>query len=587
MFKAIRAVLILVLIATIGLMTTVLGQNRIDVCIVFDIGGRGDLSFNDMAALGGSNVADANGLNLVEVQSASEADYLPNLRTLSRSGTCVIILAIGFLLTDAVIEVAGEFPDESYAIVDGFIPDYDNVVSVLFTEETGSALVGALAALVNGIVAPEGSAGGAGIVLGIEIPVLWKFECGYKAGVRWVDNNFDNSVFDLTSSAVTLLSTPIPWVYTGSFSDPALGQSAAEAQLAQGTQVIYNVAGAVGLGMITAVADSGRALGQDTGPPFAIGVDASQDYLEGGGFVLASMMKRVDRGVEIAAQSAIDGSFQGGIQTLGLTEGGISVSNEDDFITFIQFGVDAGIIDPDDQGVLLSRHRTLRNRFRDEFSQVAELQRLIEGQNIIVPNAGDQESIDACRGAYDGGGISTEQRARIHEAAAAAAERAGNTDEARSERLSAGADYSLAGRQHSDAGRHERAGQAFEKAAEQYQEAGDDAQADVERRNAGVSFSAAGREHSDAGRHEQSGEAFEKAAELFEEAGNTAQSDIERRNAGISYSAAAQEHSDAGRHEQAAEAYERAAEQFEEAGNIAQAENARQNAANEREKANQ
>ena len=400
MFKAFRAVMVFALIATISLMSTALGQDRTDVCIVFDIGGRGDLSFNDMAALGGDNVANANGLELVEVQSASEADYLPNLRTLSRGGTCAIIAAIGFLLTDAVIEVAGEFPDENYAIVDGFIPDIDNVVSVLFTEETGSALVGAVAALVNGVVAPEGSAGGAGIVLGIEIPVLWKFECGYKGGVRWVDNGQDAGVFDI-SSEVASKATPVPFVYTGSFSDPALGQSAAEAQLAQGTQVIYNVAGAVGLGMITAVADAGRALGRDTGPPFAIGVDASQDYLEGGGFVLASMMKRVDRGVEIAAQSAIDGEFQGGIQTLGLAEGGISVSNEDDFNTFIQFGIDAGIIDPDDQSVLLGRHTGLRSLFADQFAVVADLQSQIEGGDITVVAAQDQETIDACRAAYD------------------------------------------------------------------------------------------------------------------------------------------------------------------------------------------
>ena len=230
--------------------------------------------------------------------------------------------------------------------------------------------------------------------------MLWKFECGYKGGVRWVDNGQDAGMFDI-SSEVASKATPVPFVYTGSFSDPALGQSAAEAQLAQGTQVIYNVAGAVGLGMITAVADAGRALGRDTGPPFAIGVDASQDYLEGGGFVLASMMKRVDRGVEIAAQSAIDGEFQGGIQTLGLAEGGISVSNEDDFNTFIQFGIDAGIVDPDDQSVLLGRHTGLRSLFADQFAVVADLQSQIEGGDITVVAAQDQETIDACRAAYD------------------------------------------------------------------------------------------------------------------------------------------------------------------------------------------
>ncbi len=399
MFKAFRAVLVVALAVTISLMSTAQGQTT-DLCVVFDIGGRGDLSFNDMGAKGAQEAADANGLTVVEVQSNSEADYLPNLRTLSRGGTCVIIVAVGFLLTDAIVAVAGEFPDQNYAIVDGFVPDVDNVQSVLFQEQDGSALVGALAASINSRVAPEGSAGGAGIVLGIEIPVLWKFECGYKAGVRWVDNGEDNSVFDISSGAADR-STPIPFVYTGSFSDPALGQSAGEAQLAQGTQIIYNVAGAVGRGMITAVANAGRALGRETGPPFAIGVDADQDWVEGGGFVVASMMKRVDTGVAAAAQSAVDGTFQGGLSFLGLAEGGISVSTPEDFDTFLQFGIDAGEINADDRDVLFGRHTGLRELFRDEFVHVAELQALIEDGTVTVPNAQDQETIDACRAALD------------------------------------------------------------------------------------------------------------------------------------------------------------------------------------------
>jgi len=240
--KALRAVLVVAVVAAIGLFSSsvipALGQGT-QLCIVFDIGGRGDLSFNDMAALGGSRAAAQFGLQLVEQQSATEADYLPNLRTLSEAGNCALIVGIGFLLSDAVTAVADEFPDQKFAIIDGFVLK-DNVQAVLYTENTGSALVGALGALINQRVKPEGSAGGVGVVLGIEIPILWRFECGYKAGIRWVDSGFDNSVFDI-NNVVAKKTTPIPFVYTGSFNDPALGQSAAQAMLAQGATTIREV----------------------------------------------------------------------------------------------------------------------------------------------------------------------------------------------------------------------------------------------------------------------------------------------------------------------------------------------------------
>ncbi len=401
MFRALRAVMVVSLIVTVSLLSLDIGHGRMpEICIVFDVSGRGDLGINDMAAFGGQNVAIANGLNLIEVQSNSAANYVPNLNTLSQRGSCVLIAAVGFLLTDAVIQVAASFPNQKYAIVDGVVPNTDNVISVVFREEDGSALVGALAALVNKRFVSGGSAGGVGIVLGIEIPVLWKIECGFKAGVRWVDNGQDNSVFDLGNTPGNK-STPIPFVYTGSFSDPALGHSAAEAQLAQGVQVIYNAAGGTGLGMIAAVANAGRALGHEAGPPFAIGAESDQDYLEGGGFVLASMMKRVDRGIEMVVQSVVEGNFQGGLISLGLSESGISISTEGDFDTFVQIGINAGFITRGVVNANFARFLEQRSLFVDEFETISTLQDLIEDGIISVPSALDQETIDTCRAAYD------------------------------------------------------------------------------------------------------------------------------------------------------------------------------------------
>jgi basic membrane protein A len=402
MSKAFRAVMVAALVVSMGLLSSsllpVMGQPN-KLCIVYDVGGRGDLSFNDMAALGGSQAAADFGWELIEQQSATEADYLPNLRTLAESGECVAVIGIGFLLGDAMNTAAQEFPEQSFAIIDSVV-DQPNVQSVVYQEHVGSALIGALGALVNQRVAPEGSAGGVGVVLGIEIPVLWKFECGYKAGIRWVDNGFDNSVFDI-SSPVASTSTPVPFVYTGSFNDPALGQSAGEAQLAQGAQIIFNVAGLTGRGAITAVANAGRALSRETGPPYAFGVDANQDYLEGGGFVLASMMKRVDTGVYTVGAAIADGTFAGGVSVLGLPEGGISISTLDDFDTFLQLGIDAGEIDADDRTLLFGRAKANRDLFVNEFAKMAELQALIADGTVSVVEAVDQDTIDQCRAAYD------------------------------------------------------------------------------------------------------------------------------------------------------------------------------------------
>jgi basic membrane protein A len=128
--------------------TATAAKKRDWICVVYDIGGRGDLSFNDMAYLGASRAAKDFGLKLKEVQSTSEADYLPNLRALAQSKRCAIIIAVGFLMTDAVKQVSKEYPDQLFAIIDGYVPNRSNVLSVLFKEHEGSAVVGALAGMV-------------------------------------------------------------------------------------------------------------------------------------------------------------------------------------------------------------------------------------------------------------------------------------------------------------------------------------------------------------------------------------------------------------------------------------------------------
>jgi basic membrane protein A len=352
-----------------------------NIYVIYDIGGRGDLSFNDMAYLGASRAAKDFGLGLKEVQSKTQDDYVPNLRAAAKSGDAVIAVAVGFLMTDAVKQVSQEFPNMKFAIIDGYIPDRPNVLSVLYRENEGSALVGALAAL----AAYYHNCTKVGIVLGMEIPVLWKFEIGYAYGVRWAERyikqRFGRDVrFDIL------------YVYTGSFNDPAKGKQAAEVMLTQGVCVIYQAAGATGLGVFEAVAEAGRRAGRSMGPPFAIGVDADQDYLKPG-FILASMMKRVDVGVYEATKRAVDGTFQGGVLELGLKEGGVSVSTLDDLTQFLEIGIRAGAVKESDAQNIINTVKEMRSRIPqwiwgavDQFKQD-----IISGkEKVPLPTTQDQ-----------------------------------------------------------------------------------------------------------------------------------------------------------------------------------------------------
>jgi basic membrane protein A len=351
------------------------------IYVLYDIGGRGDLSFNDMAYLGASRAAKDFGLGLKEVQSKTQDDYVPNLRAAAKSGDAVIAVAVGFLMTDAVRQVSQEFPDVKFAIIDGYIPDRPNVLSVLFREHEGSALVGALAAL----TAYYYNCTKVGIVLGMEIPVLWKFEIGYAYGVRWAER-FIKQKFGKD------VKFDILYVYTGSFNDPAKGKQAAEVMLAQGVCVIYQAAGATGLGVFEAVAEAGKKAGRTMGPPFAIGVDADQDYIKPG-FILASMMKRVDVGVYTAAKMAVEGGFKGGVLELGIKEGGISVSTLDDLSQFLEIGIRAGVVKESDAQNIINTVKEMRSKIPTWIWEAVDKlkQDIVSGaEKVPLPTTPDQ-----------------------------------------------------------------------------------------------------------------------------------------------------------------------------------------------------
>lgn len=359
------------------------------VAVILDVGGRGDLSFNDMGFKGTDEAAADFGLQMDEIQSASDADYLPNTRNAAVSGNYDLIIGVGFLLTDAFNTVAAEFPNQKFAIIDSVV-DQPNVMSIVFAENEGSALVGALSAMVAAFYGyPK-----VGVVLGIEIPVLYHFEAGYRFGIDWGNKAYEQ-VMD-TNPNIGLL-----WTYTGTFSDIALGKAASEAMLAQGAGLIYNVAGPLGIGDLEAVTEAVFAQGREAGPPFMIGVDANQDYLGDGHRVLASMMKRVDRGCYKAVADVVNGTFQGGIVRLGVTNRGIAISRYQDLLDFIQFGISAGAITEADKAKIITNWLTMRQQIPYWiWDAVSQLEMGIVSGEIVVPTANTVAEMQAIRAQY-------------------------------------------------------------------------------------------------------------------------------------------------------------------------------------------
>lgn len=359
------------------------------VAVVLDVGGRGDLSFNDMGFKGTDQAAKDFGLTMVEVQNATAADYLPNLRNLARSREYDLIICVGFLLGDALEQAAMEFPAQKFAIIDSVV-DAPNVMSIVFRENEMSALIGALAAM----AAAHHGYPKAGVVLGIEIPVLYHFEAGFRFGMDWGNKKF-------TAVTGRPANVEMLYTYTGSFSDIALGKAATEAMLAQGAVGVYNVAGPLGIGDLEAITEYHRNRGTRSGPPYYFGVDANQDWMGKGMHGLASGMKRVDVGCYMAVEAVVKGTFQGGVVSLGLKEKGVGISRYEDLLEFIEFGVSAGALKPEDIAETILNWQANRATIPDWiWAAIDELEAGILAGTIVVPTADSLVEMQAIRARY-------------------------------------------------------------------------------------------------------------------------------------------------------------------------------------------
>ncbi|ALN71934.1 MULTISPECIES: BMP family protein [unclassified Aureimonas] len=265
--------------------------------VIFDLGGKFDKSFNEAAFNGAERFKKESGTAYREFEMQNETQREQVLRRFARDGNSPII-AVGFAQQAAVTNVAKEYPNLQFAIIDTVV-DLPNVRSLLFKEEEGSYLVGMLAAM-------KSQSGTVGFVGGMDIPLIRNFACGYKGGVLAAkkDAKYLENMTGTTASA---------------WNDPVRGGELARSQMSQGADVIFHAAGGTGIGVLQAVADGGK---------FGIGVDSNQNMLHPG-HVLTSMVKRVDNAVYQTFNDAKNGTFKGGTVTLGLKEDGVGYAVDD------------------------------------------------------------------------------------------------------------------------------------------------------------------------------------------------------------------------------------------------------------------
>jgi basic membrane protein A len=339
-----KRLLVLCLVLAIGLSFAASAKR---VAIILDVGGRGDQSFNDMAFAGAKLAATEFGWEVVDIASNSPSDYLPNVRNAARDGSFDLIVATGFLLTDALNEVAPDFPDQPFAIVDVAAgpPPWNtqgpNIMNLVFNENEQSALVGALGTF----AAAQYGYAKMGSVFGIPGSVLYHFEAGLRYGIKWANDKWEE--VKGTNPGIQLAVT-----YVNSFDDGDvdLGEIETAAQLAAGAVGVYNVAGPIGIGDHLAIEDAHTQAGTASGPPYYFGVDANQDYWT---YTLASGMKRVDVAVYEAIKAVEEGTFFDDVAANAaaglaggyvgtLTNGGVALSYAQDLLDFIDFGVAAG-----------------------------------------------------------------------------------------------------------------------------------------------------------------------------------------------------------------------------------------------------
>ena len=262
-------------------------ESDVVATLVTDTAGIGDQNFNDLADAGGKRAAEELGIEWKVLESQTQADYVTNLTLAVEQGQ--VTVPNGFLLADAVAEVAPQYPDKFFVFIDA-VAEFENVQNYLFKEHEGAFLGGIMAGLAT-------QTGKVGMVGGIRVPPVMRYEVGFAAGVMTINPDV---VF--TAS------------YADDFEDPALGKELTLALYDADADIVLSAAGRTGTGCFDAANERGAGV-------WVIAADTDQAHL-GADVQLCYVKKGVDEAVFKGIEHVVNGDFEGGILNLGLTDGG-------------------------------------------------------------------------------------------------------------------------------------------------------------------------------------------------------------------------------------------------------------------------
>ena len=300
--KVMAAVLTAAMVASISVVpqsvAAATDPSDLKIGLITDVGGVNDGSFNQSSWEGLEKAGEDLGVTVNYLESATDADYQPNMETFVDEDYDMII-SVGYMLADATKEAAEANPDTKFAIIDDSSIDLPNVTSLMFKAEQASYLVGYVAGLTT-------KTNNIGFVVGMTNETMNQFGYGYCAGA--IDANPDITVQQFNAN---------------SFADSATGKSMANTAITNGADIVFQAAGATGLGVIEACQEAGV---------YAIGVDSDQSSIAPK-TVLTSAMKRVDTAVYDAVQELIDGKLEGGVETFDLAAGGVDIAPSQDLIS--------------------------------------------------------------------------------------------------------------------------------------------------------------------------------------------------------------------------------------------------------------
>jgi basic membrane protein A len=306
------------------------GTAAAEPALIFDLGGKFDKSFNEAAFAGAQRWAAETGDSFREIELTSEAQREQALRRFAEAGANPVIMT-GFAFGSVLGEVAPDYPDTKFAIID-MVVDQPNVRSVVFNEHEGSFLVGMMAGL-------KTETNTVGFIGGMDIPLIRKFACGYAQGVL-AANPDANVVANMTGT------TPAAW------NDPVKGGELTKAQISQGADIVYAAAGGTGVGVLQVAADEGI---------FSIGVDSNQNHLHPGS-VLTSMLKRVDVAVYDALTQGTD--LETGFNVMGLANYGVGIALDENNEAIVSYDMLAQVYAAADK--IVSGEMTVHDYMSDD-----------------------------------------------------------------------------------------------------------------------------------------------------------------------------------------------------------------------------